>query len=167
MNSAHLLHPLRSSDQQSLDEFQEILKLDGPAGLPYLNARVPLRYTGIYQLEDGVLHNRYLFDKQGQVLPEALAAVPLGDSFCQFVLRDGFFATSCSGSDQRLNGHLYQGVVNAYVGLPLRDNRAELYGTLCHFDEQALDLPAQEFDFLHQVCKLLPRYLSKRVAVSV
>ena len=75
MNSAHLLHPLSSSDQHSLDEFQEILKLDGPAGLPYLNARVPHRYTGIYQLEDGVLHNRYLFDKQGQVLPEALAAV--------------------------------------------------------------------------------------------
>ena len=167
MNSANLLNPLSPSIQQSLVDFQKVLQLDGPAGLPFLNARVPHRYTGIYQLDGGVLHNRYLFDKQGQILPEALAAVPLGDSFCQFVLRDGFFATSCSSSDPRLDGHLYQGVVNAYVGLPLRDNHAELYGTLCHFDEQALDLPGQEFEFLHQVCKLLPRYLSTRVALTV
>lgn len=155
-NSLALLPP---ENQQALKAYLRILEIQGPAGLEFLNARVPHRYTAVYQLDGKVLRNRYLFDKQGEVLPEALAAVGLNDSFCQFVLRDGQFLTGNSGNDARLDGHMYQGVVNAYTGLPLQDNRAQLYGTLCHFDVMPLDLPDQEFEFLQQVCKVLPRYL--------
>lgn len=83
------------------------------AGLQFLNQRVPHRFTGVYLLKDGVLHNVELFDKRAEVPAEALLAVPLTSSFCQFVLRDGFMLIGDSGKDGRLNGHPYQGILNS------------------------------------------------------
>ncbi|KQP15186.1 hypothetical protein [Pseudorhodoferax sp. Leaf267] len=67
-----------------------ILELRGPAaGLAYLNDGVPHRYTAIYRLDCGNLRSVHLHDKRGEIMQSFLAEVPLGDSFCQFVLRDG------------------------------------------------------------------------------
>jgi len=53
---------------------------------------VPHRYTVVYQLDQETLRNVELVDKAGEITPDFLAEVPGGDSFCQFVLRDGGFA---------------------------------------------------------------------------
>ena len=58
-------------------------------GLRFLNERVPHRFTDVDRLVDGTMHNLGLVDKRGEIAPEALLAVPLTSSFCQFVLRDG------------------------------------------------------------------------------
>ncbi|MBQ0132717.1 MAG: GAF domain-containing protein [Comamonas sp.] len=148
--------------EEGLLGYTQVLERQGPAGLDFLNARVEHRFTGVYQLVAGVMHNVYLHDKQGEIIPEFLKAVPLGDSFCQFVLRDGLFCTVNSGLDQRLQGHKYQGVIGAYYGVPLLNNAGELYGTLCHFEEPNHALPDAEFAFLQKAALLLPKYLFGR-----
>lgn len=80
------------------------------AGLRFLNQRVDHRFTAVYRLQDMVLHNVELVDKAaGDGFDRSgLQAVPLGDSFCQFVLRDGFFRTSRTTGIAALDGHAYQ-----------------------------------------------------------
>ncbi len=146
-----------------LQEYQRSLETQGPAGLAFLNSRVPHRYTGVFRLHEGALRNMFLHDKQGEIVPEFLQVVPLNDSFCQFTLRDGLFTTQDSSTDQRLDGHKYKGVLLSYVGLPLLDNAGELYGTMCHFDAQALALDDNEFEIFRAAAKLLPAYLDKPV----
>lgn len=144
-----------------LQEYKLLLETQGPAGLAFLNARVPHRYTGVFRLHEGALRNMFLHDKQGEIVPEFLQVVPLLDSFCQFTLRDGLFATHDTASDKRLDGHKYQGVLLSYVGLPLLDGSGELYGTICHFDERALELDDREFDIFREASRLLPAYLGE------
>lgn len=146
-----------------LQEYQRSLETRGPAGLAFLNSRVPHRYTGVFRLHEGALRNMFLHDKQGEIVPEFLQVVPLNDSFCQFTLRDGLFTTQDSSTDQRLDGHKYKGVLLSYVGLPLLDNAGELYGTMCHFDAQALALDDNEFEIFRAAAKLLPAYLDQPV----
>lgn len=146
-----------------LQEYRLLLEIHGPAGLDFLNARVPHRYTGIFRLHQGALHNTFLYDKLGEIVPEFLQVVPLADSFCHLTIRDGVFKTDNSANDQRLDGHKYQGVLRSYVGLPLVDNQGHLYGTICHFDELALGLADEEFEIFHKAAKLLPGYLDKPV----
>lgn len=54
------------------------------AAVRILNDRVPHCYTGVYQLAGNVLRCEMLYDKQHEVIPDLLAAVPLEDSFCHF-----------------------------------------------------------------------------------
>lgn len=150
--------------RNALQTYKDTLDREGPAGLAFLNARVPHRYTAIYRLDGGRLRNVFLFDKQGEVRPDFLEVVPLADSFCQFVIRDGLFKTSNTAQDHRLDGHKYQGVLMTYHGVPLLDNGAQLFGTLCHFDAESLQLSDAEFEFFSQAARLLPPYLARSQA---
>ena len=131
------------------------------AGLRFLNQRVDHRFTAVYRLQDMVLHNVELIDKiEGDNLVRTgLQAVPLGESFCQFVMRDGFFRVSRTTGMEALDGHPHQGVMESYVGLPLMSSPDKMFGTLCHFDFAERTLPDEEFAFLQRVARLLPRYL--------
>lgn len=142
-----------------LNGYEQVLEMHGPAGLDFLNARVPHRFTGVYRLEDGVLHNVYLHDKEGEVIPDFLQAVPLGDSFYQFVLRDREFRTCDTAREPMLDGHKYQGVIGAYYGVPLVNNYGDLFDTLCHFDVLNYSISDEEFAFLNKAALLLPKYL--------
>ena len=132
------------------------------AGLTGLNGRVPHRYTAVYQLDHETLRNIELVDKVGEARPDYLAAVPLGTSFCQFVLREGAFLTSDSGHDHRLDGHPYQGVMVSYHGVPVLDTEGELYGSLCHFDVSEQPLSAAEFEHLQGVASAIAPYLKSQ-----
>jgi len=154
-------------NSQPLQEYRLLLEAQGPAGLAFLNARVPHRYTGIFRLRDGALHSVFLHDKQGEIIPEFLQVVPLVDSFCHLTIRDGVFRTQNSALERDLDGHKYQGVVRSYIGLPLLDSEGRLYGTMCHFDEQALPLGDDEFEIFSKAAKLLPAYLGRPVTAAV
>ncbi len=140
---------------------EDILKSGGlQAGLAWLNSRVPHRFTAVYLLDKLVLKNRAVVDKDGEAAtPPVLMEVPLETSFCQYVMRDGQFITAESGTDTRLDGHPYQGVMGSYVGLPLQGGGDSLMGTFCHFDFENRELPDEEFAFLQRVARLLPRYV--------
>jgi GAF domain-containing protein len=145
-----------------IDNFRKALRQGGvAAALQYLNAPVPHRYTGIYQLKSGLLISAGLHDKAGEVLPGDLMEVPLVDSFCQFVLRDGSFRTEDSGVDGRLDGHKYKGVVLSYSGVPILGNDGELWGTLCHFDTLNRRISDDEYEFLRKSARYLPEFLPK------
>ncbi len=147
------------SQNPNLSDLEKLLHTDGlRAGLKFLNERVPHRFTAVYRLDALTLRVVDMVDKQG-LNDLDLAAVPLGDSFCQFALRDGSFLTSSSGGDKRLDGHRYQGVVESYVGLPLTRANGELFGTFCHFDLAGRPVNDEEYAFLTQVAGVLPRFL--------
>ncbi|RZJ20498.1 MAG: GAF domain-containing protein [Haliea sp.] len=144
----------------ALSDFEHLLRTGGlHAGLKFLNERVPHRFTAVYRLDQLMLHMVDMVDKEGGSGDMKLEAVPLGDSFCQFTLRDGRFLTASSAADQRLDGHPYQGVVESYVGLPLTRADGVLFGTFCHYDLASRPLHDDEYAFLTQVTGVLPRYL--------
>jgi len=127
------------------------------SALAFLNAGVPHRYSAVYRIDGGILKNVLLHDKVGEHRPAFLAEVPFETSFCQFVIRDGYFQTSASGSDHRLDGHPYQGVMVSYHGVPvLRDG--EIWGTLCHFDVLPQTLTDEEFELLREAGKISPGF---------
>ena len=149
-----------SQPAEGLAQLREVLAVSGlKAGLAFLNQRVPHRFTAVYRLQDGNMHNRDIVDKQDAVVPDELLCVPFQDSFCQFVLRDGGFVTARSGQDPRLAGHAYQGILLSYVGLPLSSGEALLAGTLCHFDFDAREVEDAEYAFLQQAALCISQYL--------
>ena len=146
---------------QKLDQLRAILRESGiDEGLKFLNELTDHRYTAVYRLHDSVLKNRALYDKAGEVKPEYLAEVPLDVSFCQFVLRDGKFLTSDSARDERLDGHPYKGVMMAYHGVPVSDQRGQLVGTLCHFDLVERNLSDDNYQLLQQAGVVLRDFLA-------
>lgn len=151
---------------QALDQLISILQRRGfKGGLQWLNDRVPHRWTAIYRLDSAVVVNQFIVDKLKMTDLGSLAALPLKDSFCQFAMRDGEFVKHDTGQDDdpRLVGHVYRGVVNSYVGLPLMVSPYSLYGTLCHFDTAPQVISDDEFAFLQKAARLLPTYLARAV----
>lgn len=136
------------------------------AALSFLNAGVPHRYSAVYVLDSGRLRNVLLHDKAGEVRPDFLADVPFEASFCQFVMRDGHFATTDSGADRRLDGHPYQGVMVSYHGVPLL-SAGEIWGTLCHFDVAAQPLTDAEFELMRQAAALSPGFVARQPVSAV
>lgn len=144
-----------------LDQLRAALSEAGiEGGLKFLNERIEHRYTAVYRLQDARLTNIGLYDKAGEIRPEYLAEVPLDVSFCQFVLRDGSFLTRNSGQDKRLDGHPYQGVMVAYHGVPVSDERGQLVGTLCHFDLMERNLSDENYLLLQQAAGLLKGFMA-------
>jgi len=129
------------------------------AGVAYLNRRVPHRYTGIFELRDGVFYAREVVDKHGEPFPEAYKAVPFRDSFCPITVIESGFRTHDSAKDACLDGIKNQGIVCSYVGLPLLRHVDDLYGTLCHFDMDTCAIGDEEFEYLKRASALLPKYL--------
>ena len=147
-------------EQQALAALEGILRTQGlAAGLQFLNDRVPHRFTGIYRVDGQVLHNVAVIDKQQPSDIGFLKQVPLGDSFCQFVLRDGQLVTTDSARDSRVDASPYKGVMGAYVGLPLAMVPGELFGTFCHFDFEPQPMDDGEFEFLTRVARVLPPFV--------
>ncbi|MDB5778652.1 MAG: guanylate cyclase [Polaromonas sp.] len=148
------LHDQQEIDQQ-LAQFRLAFERGGLLGaLGYLNARTSFRFTAIYRLDGQMMRNIHLYDRLGEY-PVSLSEVPLGESFCQFVLRNNGFSTADSAGDARLDGHPQQGVMNSYFGLPLSRRAGTIYGTLCHFDVEPMMLPDSEIFLLEAVSPVL------------
>jgi hypothetical protein len=130
-----------------------------PAALKFLNARVAHRFTAVYRLDGQVLRNVAVVDKHQHLGALDLQVVALSDSFCQFVLRDRLFLTVDSGSDTRLAGHPYSGIVRSYVGVPISRGKGTLDGTLCHFDTENHPVADDEFLLLARAAQLMPTFL--------
>ncbi len=140
---------------QQLAQFQLAFERGGLHGaLHYLNARTTFRYTAIYRLDGQMMRNIFLYDRQGEN-PSSLSEVPLGDSFCQFVLSDKGFSTVNSTNDARLLGYPYQGVINSYFGLPLSRKAGTIFGTFCHFDALPMVISDSEIALLEAVSTVL------------
>jgi hypothetical protein len=149
----------RTSSHDAMAQFREAVANGGVAkALEFLNARTAYRYTAIFRFEGDVMRNIWLYDRLGED-GATFASVPLGDSFCQYVMAENGFSTPDSGSDERLASHAYRGILNSYVGLPLCREAGSIYGTFCHFDFNQQTLPDNEIPFLESVTPELMKHL--------
>lgn len=133
--------------------------LDGDlqAAVACLNDGVPHRFTAVYRLTGELLQVRAIHDKQSQVTPSDLLAIPLRQSLCQFAIRAGSLETRDSTQDRRLNDIALHAPMVAYTGVPITDGAAsnKVIGTLCHFDFVPQEISDDEYALLRQVSTLM------------
>ena len=127
--------------------------------MAFLNGRKPYRFTAIYVIHGEMMRNTHFYDRVGGHDLGALREVPLMDSLCQYVFREGSFVTLNSAVDSRLDGHPYQRVVLSFVLLPLLDHAGQLFGTFCHLVFEPRPPDDEEFEFLQRAMRLLPSFL--------
>lgn len=142
----------------SLSELQDVLNTHGLiAGLKFMNARVPHRFTAVYQLSDAYLRRLGYVDKEGGLGLDS-AKVPFKDSFCELAVSQGLLLVTDSAADARLHQRPNPFMIGSYVGLPLSTEPGMLYGTFCHYDTCSQPLGDDELLFMQQASELLTRY---------
>ena len=103
--------------------------------------------TGVNPLENDAMRLVAVFDRNSEDV-KALTVIPLGGSFCQFVMRDGVFNTTHAAEDSRLTGNACRDIVASYFGLLLASGPGDFCGTLCHFHVVPNDADDAEFESL-------------------
>ena len=149
-------------DGSSLANFRDVLAKHGlKAGLEFLNQRVPHRFTSVYRIQHGQLHRVAFIDKLG-TSGAALAHAALKDSFCEVAVQEGGLVVATDvKTDKRFQTLPNPAMLGSYVGLPLASQRGELFGTLCHADQQGYALSDAEFVFVNEAAKVLETYLEQ------
>lgn len=145
------------------DQFEAALRDRGVTALArLLNQRVPHCYKGIFELKANKLTCEVLIDKLNEATPDELAVVPFEHGFCQFTFGEEIFRTTDARDESMLNGHKYQQVVLSYHGVQLLFRSGEIFGSLCHFDFEALSLSDDEFENLQLMARMMTLHLSAK-----
>ena len=135
---------------------EEFIANDGlRGGVTYLNTLVPHRFTAVYRKRRDVMYCMSAFDIEGEIFGPDLQSVPVCDSYCQFVLKDGVFVTEDARRESVLDGHKYQKALLSYVGQPIYLSNGETYGTLCHFDFLERKVSAQQQEFFASAVRVI------------
>lgn len=131
------------------------------AGLRFLNARGPYRFTGIYRFDEPDLRSVRLFDRQNPEL-EIGADAPLHETYCSITGGTAApFSTADAREDERLRAHPARETTLAYFGVPLRGPTGEAWGTLCHFDLVPQPVPTGELPLMERAASLVARALGE------
>lgn len=102
--------------------------------LEYLNSGTPFRFTGIYRVDGLTLTNLFLYDRENRMGSGGTGA-RLADTYCVWIQETlSVVQMSDSTTDPRAVGHPKREQVRSYCGGPIRDERGNLIGTICHFD---------------------------------
>ena len=105
-----------------------------------------------------MLRNIHVYDRLSED-PGSLSGVALGDSFCQFVIKDKGFCTADSAQDERLQGHPCRSILKSYFGLPLSRKPGTIYGTFCHFDFEPILISNSEIPLLEAIGPMLMEHI--------
>jgi GAF domain-containing protein len=91
-------------------------------------------------------------------------ALEVRDSYCVFV-RDTrqSFTVEDAPRDDRVAGHPKQQTVRSYCGIPLMDRDGNLFGTICHFDYDAVQFTADDANLLDYAAPLIVRAVATTV----
>jgi hypothetical protein len=127
--------------------------------LALLNDRTDYRFTAIYKLDGEVMHAAHAFDRTSEYRTW-LKVVPLGRSFCQYVMAHGEFVTGHASKDQRLTHRPYAGFVESYYGQLLTRDDGTPYGTFIHFDLEPCGILPSEIALLREVIPTFLDYLN-------
>jgi hypothetical protein len=123
--------------------------------LIYLNSLTPHRFTGMYLFDDPNLKNRYIVDKLNPEL-EQVPDVPMTATYCAFTRNmPPFLSVTDSREDERVKDHPARDEVISYCGVPLQDDRGEVFGTICHFDYKAVAIEDTNVKLLEAFAPLL------------
>ncbi len=148
------------SDVTFAANFERVLEEKGLHGaLRVLNATTPYRLTGVYRFQEGLVRSVVLFDRKNPDLTVG-ADAPWNDSYCRLVAEDGRRCEIADSlTDVRLRSHAAREAVQAYVAVLLKTPDGAPLGTLCHYDLQPVDPPADIFDALERVAPVIERAL--------
>jgi hypothetical protein len=142
---------------QDLKRLQSQLDSGGiMAALRSLNGRVAHRFSAVYRLEGHAHRAVFAYDKLGHALDPRFRAIPVHESFCQYITASKPFSVTNSATDRLLSAHKYRGVLASYYGVLLSKGEGEPVGSLCHFDLDARAQPsAEECIFLNRATTLM------------
>jgi len=102
--------------------------------LEELNRLAECRFTAFFQFSDDGLRNLVLVDRDDRKVA-LMDTVPVDQSYCHFVRESkDAFVVSDSLVDERLGDHVKRPVVKSYFGYPVKVDGATVFGTVCHFD---------------------------------
>ena len=139
-----------------LEKFAKTLRTQGlHAALRFLNSRTAHRFTGIYRFDPPQLRNLALLDAD---VPTVLRGddAEMEATYCSIVgSLERPFTTDDAGADERLRDHPARDVVRSYCGVLLRRADGTAFGTLCHFDVVACDVPSSEIPLMEAVGRLI------------
>ncbi len=140
----------------SRTRLKEILDDEGTrAAVAYLNGLTWHRFTALYRFDRETLRNLYFFDREHPEV-ESSPDIPITASYCVFV-RDNerTFALSDSFSDGRVEGHPKRPQIRSYCGVPLVAESGRMFGTICHFDLEPLNISDETVSLMEAVAPLL------------
>ncbi len=143
-----------------MKKFKDALMTGGiQRALEVLSARVPHRFTAVYRFDEQMMRSEAFIDRNGGPPILRLLNVDLGHSFCQYTMRDGFFASEDTRDDPRLDGHQAQGRILSYHGVPLTDADGKPFGSLCHYDTEIRALSVSEFEHMKRAAAILSTFM--------
>lgn len=153
-------HTASISDVTFAANFERVLEEKGLHGaLCVLNATTPYRLTGVYRFQEGLVRSVLLFDRKNPELTVGVD-VPWNDSYCRLVAEDGRRCEIANSlTDVRLRSHAAREAVQAYVAVLLKTPDGMPLGTLCHYDLQPVEPPADILDALERVAPVVERGL--------
>lgn len=154
--------PAELDDEQRavLEAFRSALRAEGlHAALGVLNRRTEHRFTGVYRFAEPTLRNLLLFDRE---TPDVRVGAdsPMEATYCSIVgeIESPFWTRDARG-DARVAAHPARDEVISYCGVLLRTPEGERFGTLCHFDVRAREVPRRELSVLSAVAGLVVEHL--------
>jgi signal transduction histidine kinase/CheY-like chemotaxis protein len=171
-DAAGALEPLGPASSyeraDTFGKFERILSRDGlHRALRFLNSRTPHRFTAIYRFDPPLLRSVELCDAE-------VAAVRIGDdspleeTYCSIVgAAEQSFTTEDARRDDRLREHPARNTIVSYCGVLLRRQDGTPFGTLCHFDLIACDVPFQEVGLMEAVARRIMQHLETPTAPPV
>lgn len=136
--------------------------------LALLNSLTSYRFTALFRFADPGLDNLVLFDRTNDGAPR-LESIPVGDSYCTYVrdLHDAFVVED-SLDDVRVERHPKRQTVHSCCGVPLVDANGRMFGTICHFDFDAVPGSDDSVALLREVAAYLdPRQVERTAAGEV
>ena len=140
------------------NEFRAVVSAGGlRAGMRWLNARVPYRYSAIFAFHGDTLRNVCLVDKENQSITRC-DDQPITESYCLYIHRSGErFAVEEARADPRVDGHPKRYVCQCYYGIPLHGANGKLLGTVCHFDPLPRNLTAGIAETLDELAPFIAK----------
>lgn len=141
---------------EALQQLKQVVTRDGVrAALGYLNQVAGVRYSALYRFDDVTLHNLYFVDRDDPSV-ESTADIPVLASYRVFVRESGRrFTVDDSRSDERLGNHPKRRQIRSYCGVPLVDASGRVFGTVCHFDPEPVNVRAEDIELLEALAPLL------------
>lgn len=140
------------------------------AALQRCNASTDYRFTSLFRFDGSDLTSVWSYDRHDPECDEFPLDATVDGSYCRFVRETGAaFVVEESERDVRVHAHSKRDVVRAYCGVPVRDGRGRVWGSLCHFDEspkRAGDAVASLAREAREIEKLIVELGPNPVAVS-
>ncbi|MEP7220920.1 MAG: GAF domain-containing protein [Bacteroidota bacterium] len=153
------------NEANRLARLRNVLEQDGiRAALMLINSHTPHRFTALYRFDGETLKSLYFIDAENLEI-ESCPDIPVMASYCVFVRNTGNrFTLHNSLKDERADGHPKQREVQSYCGVPLVDERGNLFGTICVFDFEPIPISDEivhMMEFLSPLLRQRDRTLKK------